>query len=204
MAANVNQFSPAIAFGGKVPSAQLNGVGLQAAQSVNRNNTVTGSKYLPIRPFAQHDGTNVMYLKLGSGCGLFTYNTATGDIYWPIEGLPRGHLLTGVTLHIQPTPGHGGQPAQLPEMRLYKEVNTSTTPTLLGSATHTWVDVGTYDAGFSYAITLSETINPSTTIYMVGFILESGVNSAAGLVISNFQAHVTVDNTEGGPDYRFW
>jgi hypothetical protein len=122
-----------------------------------------------------------------------------------LVGLPHGHTLAGVKIKVQPTmSGHGGQPASLPALTLYKQ-NSAGSQTMCGTTSYPSQDfnVQTYEAGFELAVTYSTTIDRTGYTYLVAFQSESGSNSA-DVYVYGLYANVTINANEGGPDFRFW
>lgn len=204
MAANSLTFSPPLGHGQPVTHTQFNSLDANAAQAINRNSTLTGYRHMPIKPVMQYGATGTLLCYYTTGEELLTKNVSTDDIYFFLDELPHGHALREVHVLVAPSSGHGGQPANLPELRVYRN-DLILGQTLLGSATHTWADIATYEAGFSLSVTgLNDPIDRAVSVYVCRLILESGVNSQAGLAFSQCRAGVLIDHSYAGPDLSLW
>lgn len=206
MAANVRAKPAGFGTLDVVTATEFNALDVNGAQSVNRNSTQSGTRRIPLAPvetFHESGGPTYTTLCFPTYGTLVCTNTAVADLFIPIEELPHGHTLTTVTMAVDPVAGHGGQPAVLPSISVYS-VNLAGVAALLGSGTHAWADVATYEAGFNLtASALAHTIDRSNT-YWVKVILESGGNSVTGCALLALSATVTIDHAYGGTDLSQW
>lgn len=188
-------------------SAQGQALQVQAAQSINRTNTITGTRAMPLIPY--NDGQPGVLRITSAGI----YETVAGDAAYhafPLVGLPNGHILTAVRLWIIPASVvRGGTEPESPAfIRLYKKESTlmSGTPTLLGAqATATWGSEAAYESGQALTVSgLTETIDLNSYSYYVLFRSEDGAAAYPGLQIGGLDATVTINNGYGGADFTFW
>jgi len=188
---SVNQFQP---------------LQVQAAQSINRTNTHTGWRAMPICPIADANPGRLVINSTGE------YETASGDAAYhvmPLIGLPNGHTLTAVRLWIIPANAarSSTQPEYMPILYLYKKASTlsSGTPTTLGSFTATGGSESAYEAGQAMLIDgLTETIDLDSNAYYLVFRSEDGAAAYPGLQLGGLDAQVTCDTAYGGQDFTHW
>lgn len=205
MAANSRAFIPPCSMNQTITSANFNAMDVNGAQSVNRNSTHSGWRRQPLLPTAQYNSSGARLYSAAFGALLCTNNVGSANI--PLLGLPHGHKLISAKVQFLPAGAHGGQPTNLPQIDLYKFDSAATS---LRQATYTWVDIATYEAGFTLttlALSPGETIDLSAYSYALRIAMESGTNSVSGMYILDCQVNCTVDpsyGTAGGPDFSFW
>lgn len=188
-----------------VTPAQINALDVNASRAVSRASTATGTRVVPLAPRAQYDGSgNRLYSVSAPNGRLVTTNTAA-SLHIPFPDLPQGHSISEVKVHVAPAAAHGGQPAVLPSINVVYITASTGLASSLGSSTHTWSDVATYEAGFDLAVIgLAHTVAHGTLLYEAVLTLESGANSVTGLEFLDLRMKVTVNTAEGGPDFSFW
>lgn len=205
MAANTRLHAvPGWGSGELLTAAQITGIDLNAAGAVARGSSQSADRVLPLAPVDVFTAGGAR--KAYPVTGVVSCVNVADDLWFPLGPMPHGHVLDRIRIYVTPAGGHGGQPAVLPSAHLYG-LSVLGVATLLKSATHTWSDVPTYEGGIvldTGAGGFAETIDNDGVSYWLKVTLESGANSVSGLVIKSLRAHVTVDTTEGGPDFAFW
>jgi len=208
MAANSRANTGGIAYSENeiVPFGEFNTVDTNAAQSVNRNSTVTGYCALPFIVCA----SATVEISVNSS-GVYQTTAVNGyDHAFPLIGLPSGHVLTAVRLWIIPADAARGgtQPAVMPTLKVFKKLSTlaSGTPDQLGATyTATWGSEAAYESGQAMEVSgLAETIDTNSYGYFVVFTGENGADAYAGLKFGGLDASVTIDASYGGPDFTHW
>ena len=185
-------------------STQGQALQVQGGQSVNRTNTISGSRALPL---IINNGATVEITTSASDGTVYTTDVNGWPHAMPLVGLPNGHLLTGVRLWILPnSTSRSGEVATKPVFKLFKKESVLTAAaTLLGMATATWASEAAYEAGEGLLVTgLTETINLDTHNYFIVFTGETGANAYAGLTLCGLDAIVTIDTAYGGQDLTQW
>jgi hypothetical protein len=209
MAANTPTRAGGFAYNTNVTATEFTKLDTNGAGAVARASTSSGNRRIPLCPVEMIDqaggglGTRMGYCTGGT---ITTFNLGAPSCYlWiPLPGLPHKHVLSSVTMSVMPAGAHGGQPVVLPSIDVYR-IDGSGSAGLLGTGSHTWVDVATYETGIDLVATLAVfPISNSLYTYWARFTLESGVNSVTGLVCQALYANCTIDNTYGGPDHSFW
>lgn len=207
MAANARvHAAPGWADGEILTHLQANALDAGQAVAVSRQSTTSGWKQLPLNYIGSSDTAGLEH-------GLYTINGVThlrADpagwmvvVAFAVE-LPHGHVLDTVRVDLYPAGGHGGQPASLPAIKLWKTDITGSA-TLIDFVVYTWVNVATYEGGITLELTgLTETINNASYRYILQISGESDTNSVTGTVLGMCRAHMTIDTSEGGPDLRFF
>lgn len=195
---------------GYVPSAtEFNKLDTNGAGAVARLGTATGTKLLPLKPInaVVFSGSETRLCDIANGV-VTCVNSAAGDLWFPLEGLPHGHVLTAVSLAVNPADGHTNEPAVLPSMVVFKvsSAGAATALSILGGA-YVWsgADPTAYNAGFTLAQTsLAHTINNASYTYWLRVVLESGSDSITGMVLNSLSATCTIDHADGGADISIW
>lgn len=207
MAANTRTFSPPCSLNQVITATNFNKLDTNGTACIRRDSSKSGTKSHPFLPVETIDpaggglGTRMCYAYYGT---LTCYNVAY-DVYCPLVELPDAQVLNAVTVHCHPAGGHGAQPAVMFSIHVYKCALSDGTATLLGSGTHTWVDIATYQAGFDLTATgLAHTIDLETYTYVVKIILESGANSLTAGQLISMKVTCTLDLAEGGIDLSTW
>lgn len=185
----------------------------QAYQSVNRTNTITAWKSVPLCYCGGPAGGE----GVDKGSAVHFHGTAfdndtlsdveTPAAYFDLTGcLPDGHVVDGIRASFKPAV-HGSLPDHQPILSFLRtKFDTCATSTL---ATIQCEDQGYNAVGYSLGFTLSTTfssvtVDKSDYRYFAYVIGEYGANSENGLALGGIQMHVTVDTTPGGPDFLFW
>lgn len=118
--------------------------------------------------------------------------TSAGIVVIPLPPLRAG-TITGWSVTISPTPGHGGLPGTMPQVSLLKRERTATTSTSAVGATTVdpSASVGAYDSVHAITLgSLSEAVDPGFA-YFLTFEGEAGVNSQTGLIVMAASVSVT-------------
>jgi hypothetical protein len=121
-------------------------------------------------------------------------STATGNsgtsnhesATWGLGFVPDGASITKYGVSITPVGGHGGLPAQLPRLRLYKKSFSSGTLTLIDEVTDPSASLPAYETHHTITKTLAtpEPVDHSLVGYFLVFIHESSTNAIdAGLIV---------------------
>lgn len=183
----------------------LQAIALDAGQAaaVRRDSTHSGTREIPIAPSSCFDAAGGALAIPDNTTGNLIVANGLGRLWIPIQGLPVRHVLTRVRLTLKPAAGHVAPPASLPRIDVYRKSGDLAGSTLLGSGTHAWVDIATYEVGIALeTAAFSETIGTGT--YWLRFTPEAGANSVTGTELYTLTASVTMDTSEGGPDLTIW
>jgi len=203
MAANTRARASAYGMNAPVSSTELQTIQVQAAQSVNRTNTSTGWSQIPLCTCGSLEGVNHFH-----GNDFDDVSTASDYplVYFDITGLPDGHQFDGLRIKLRPALGHADVPGTMPSCAVFRTNYTTFVTSTLGiGGCASITDKAVYEAG----VTLSTSFAPVTVDrenerywgYLEG---EYGDNKVTGLEYVGMQAHVIIDDTEGGPDFKFW
>ena len=207
MAANARvHAAPGWVDGELLTHTQVNALDAGHAVAVIRKSTTSGWKQLPLNYIGSSDLAGLEH-------GLYTIHGVTKlranpagsivDVAFAVE-LPHGHVLDTIRVDLYPAGGHGGQPASLPAIKLWR-TDIAGAATLIGSDVYAWIDVPTYEGGITLELTgLTETIDKASYRYILNIYGESGANSVTGTTLGMCRAHMTIDSSEGGPDLRFF
>jgi len=103
---------------------------------------------------------------------------------WECPHVPLTGVLVGAQIVIDPSGGHGGLPANMPTLGLYRREMGGGSAALLGSQVDTSASVGAYEAEHLIEITgLSEDADDPHAMYVISFGGESGANSIANMQV---------------------
>lgn len=188
-----------------VTSGELDTIQTQAAQSVNRTNTTTAWKCIPICTAGTYD-KDVHF-----DSDQWDYTPASDDptTVFAIPDLPDGHSISGLRVKLKPAETHSTIPENFPAAAIARTYFGNAAPVLstVGTtATFTTSDLATYEAGILLSTSFTPvTIDKSNYTYSVVVTPEYGATNARdGTRIVGIQVHVTVNTAEGGPDFLFW
>ena len=187
-----------------VTSAELQALQVQSAQSVNRTSTVSCWRAMPICPISP--ATNAITNWDNEEHGY----TMDKDLPFPttleLIGLPHGHELSQVKIYIKPSSGHQEQPEYLPSATVYRLHHTNHTLSAIGDEAYPsagW-NANAYEAGFDLVVDCNDSVIDRTAYtYLLDIIHESGSPSQDS-VMCGIQAYVTIDSSDGGPDFPQW
>lgn len=184
-------------------SAQGQALQVQAARSVNRTNTFSGTRVLPLAII--YTGASDFGL---TAAGLVTQGAVLG-LWNRIEliGLPNGHVMNWASLWLKPASlARGGQPAGMPTLKLMKqEATIAGTVTTLATEAYPWASEAAYESGQELRATpAAETIDLDSYDYFLMFQGENGANAELGLEIHAVTVNVTIDTSYGGQDLTMW
>lgn len=205
MAANTRTFSPPCSINQVITATNFNKLDTNGAYAPSRLNTASGYRLVTLQPLetvaATGGGTRICTVGLGS----LSCANVSDDLYLYVPPLPDGHALAGLKIKFLPAGAHAAQPAVLPSITAYK-VDVDGATTSIGTASYAWVDIATYEAGFTLTAALVHTVNETLTGYShrVKVILESGANSVTGMQILSMAISMTMDTALGGTDNSFW
>ena len=185
----------------------------QAYKSVNRTNTVSAWKSVPLcycggsAGGEGYDQATSVHFHGNSFDNDTLSDVETPDAYFDLTGsIPDGHVVDGIRASFDPAI-HGTLPDSQPTISFSRcNFTTCVTSTLASKACSSegYNAVG-YSLGFTLSASFSAiTIDKSGYRYFAYVTGESGTNSVTGLVLGGIQLHVTVDTTPGGPDFLFW
>lgn len=206
MAANTRTFSPPASLNQIATVTHFNKLDTNGTACIRRDSSKSGWKRVPFLPVETIDsaGGGVGTRMCAAAYGTLSCVNVAYDLYCNLPELPDGHTLNDVKVHVHPAGGHGAQPAVMFSIHVYKCADDGTA-TLLGSGTHVWADIATYEAGFDLLATgLAHTIDNETYTYQVKIILESGANSVTAGSLKNMKVYCTLDLAEGGADLSTW
>lgn len=214
MAALSRAKSSGFAVGETMTSAQANTIDANAAAGVKRANTVSGVRSMPLalvgETYTTATATTTHVTRSSAGDTYMPAPTTTGanrKASFAMLGLPVGHTLVGVTVRLQPSPGHIGEPAQLPVATLYS-ISSSGVSTVVAAKGYAWAGTAAYHAGVTLDLEASGSTVLSHTIlsspYLVQLRAESGQNATGQVTILGIDANVTVDTASGGTDFTHW
>jgi hypothetical protein len=197
----------------QVSHDELNTIMTQAARSVNRTNTVSGWKALPIVVSSLGASGASPYCSMA----ITTYNIGgtdhTGHQLEPgsarkvcisMVGLPDGHVLAGVRGYFFPYPHATGIPDNQPAVVMSALNVVTGVKTELANVWGTASTTGVYNAGIIVSKTgLSHTIDKTNNEYVIEVTPEYGTNQDM-VLLTGIQANVTVNTADAGPDFLFW
>jgi hypothetical protein len=130
-----------------------------------------------------------------------TSNTSSA-FGWFHLALPEGAVLQTVTVYIEGAPGHGGAPASMPHIQLYKKVPSAggTGTVVTASTFDTYVSAGTYESVHPITQTsIGYTVTRGGTRLSVLVQSENGANTVAGLIIHGCTVTYTTTSLDDGP-----
>ena len=170
----------------------------QAAKSVNRLNTDSGYRVLPVI----YSGSDKPF----SG---MCFNTTSENLYhFSLHGMPDGHDLMNVRVKLLP-PSRQVMPQHLPSITVYK-VNPSTgAQSSIGSYTYTDSELSHYSAQV-ISLTASinsgagETIDTTAYWYLLAITSEWGTPSESGTKLCSIEADMDISTAYGQTDFTFW
>lgn len=199
MAANTKAKSSPYGANDIVTYGQFQTVHDQAYQSVNRTNTVSAWKSVPL---CYTGGVDQIAHWHGTSFDDDTVDDALPQAYFDLVGLPDGHDVDGIRASFLPSVTHSNMPTSLPSISLLRASYTNCTVSTIATATCTIDNVSEYDAGFILSTTFSAiTVDKTEYRYIASVLSERGTNSETGLVMGGVQVHVAVDAAE---DFLFW
>ncbi|MFA4900980.1 MAG: hypothetical protein WC563_15785 [Brevundimonas sp.] len=212
MAANsLVHAAPGWAQGEKLTPTQITAVGEQAAQSVNRNSTVSGTRYFQIKPISQYDNATELYNHNHPDNKIILKNVGPGGgapiLHIPLDGLLHKQTLTAAALRLKPAAGHGAAPLVIGTLPTFKVRRADVLGAIvdIGTATYVWVDVATYEAGFYLsALAMTEVVDLAQYTYHLAYTSEWGANSVTGLMLACMAVTMTIDHAYGGTDLSMW
>lgn len=185
--------SPDIAAGGTYSPAApviINGSGALQLGSLLGYTSRSITRTLPLQP-VEMDGSFTH--QMGENF-ILTANTTGAALELPLGIMPHGATLNSVSIQFQGASGHGGLPAGMPTIKVYRKGATTIVPTQIGStATDTSANVAAYEAVHKIEATaLAHTVDVATNTYFLVFNGESGANAANSARIIALQAEVTM------------
>lgn len=141
--------------------------------------------YYDAARWAQNYGT--------AGPNLISTTTTAGAAYFNLL-LPHGNVLDSVGVWFKAVAGHGGAPANLPSLAVYRVAQSTGTRTQIGSTTtDTYGSAGAYETRRTISCTgLAHTIDNDANTYHLGFSCEGGANAIAGAIIDSIRISCTV------------
>jgi len=187
-----------------VTATEMQALQVQSAASINRSSSLGGYRTLPLILC----GGSSIEMGITDNGDMYTTGNTGFVHYFPLLGLPHGHVLDAVRLWIKPADAvrGGNPPGNLPFMELFTiPTGSGMVSDSLGTATAIFYDEAYYEGGQPLLISgLGHTVNLEACSYRLVFMGEYGSNSFAGLQLGCLECSVTLDTSEGGPDFTHW